>query len=229
MALPRTERRSRRTPHAVQSTRGVLVSSSSASQTDTSLHRSESSRITSLRRSDVLVHAQQAHTTTTTSTYRPGRAGRASRGIATVMDRPKPAEEGEDAVAEKPAEAVDGAGSATPATPSRATSDKRDAYAQRDEDGDSPIPTIENDEPPPALLSPSSESENALESALPRGHTRVSIYVQVFTEMIETVLENESFLFNQEELDMIQRFQGMSCEFRDSPPLQRKRGCSHTK
>lgn len=41
---------------------------------------------------------------------------------------------------------------------------------------------------------------------------RVSIYVQVFEEMLNTVLEYESHLFNEEELEMLARFKTMSCE-----------------
>lgn len=41
---------------------------------------------------------------------------------------------------------------------------------------------------------------------------RVSIYVQVFEEMLNTVLEYESHLFNEEELEMLARFKTMSCK-----------------
>lgn len=41
---------------------------------------------------------------------------------------------------------------------------------------------------------------------------RVSIYVQVFEEMLNTVLEYESHLFNEDELEMLARFKTMSCE-----------------
>lgn len=42
---------------------------------------------------------------------------------------------------------------------------------------------------------------------------RVSIYVQVFEEMLNTVLEYESDLFNAEELEMLARFKTMSCKY----------------
>lgn len=41
---------------------------------------------------------------------------------------------------------------------------------------------------------------------------RVSIYVQVFEEMLNTVLEYESHLFDEAELEMLARFKTMSCE-----------------
>jgi hypothetical protein len=45
---------------------------------------------------------------------------------------------------------------------------------------------------------------------------RISYYVQVFEEMIHTVLEHEAFLFNDEERETIARFSQMSCERRAS-------------
>ena len=65
---------------------------------------------------------------------------------------------------------------------------------------------------PEPLSSPSSEYERQLDAKLPPKQ-RVSIYVQVFEEMIQTVLEHESFLFNDEEKDLIARFAQMSCMY----------------
>lgn len=56
----------------------------------------------------------------------------------------------------------------------------------------------------------SSDDEKLLNKALPPKE-RVSIYVQVFEEMLNTVLEYESHLFNEDELEMLARFKTMSC------------------
>ena len=63
---------------------------------------------------------------------------------------------------------------------------------------------------PEPVSTPSSEYERELDAKLP-AKQRVSIYVQVFEEMIQTVLEHEAFLFNDEEKDLIARFAEMSC------------------
>lgn len=58
----------------------------------------------------------------------------------------------------------------------------------------------------------SEDDEKLLDAKVPAGQ-RISIYVQVFEEMLETVLERESYLFNDEEKDMLARFSTMSCMF----------------
>ena len=57
----------------------------------------------------------------------------------------------------------------------------------------------------------STSDEEALVDRVVPPEQRVSIYVQVFQEMMETVLEHESFLFNEEEIDLMRRFSEMSC------------------
>lgn len=66
---------------------------------------------------------------------------------------------------------------------------------------------------PEPVSTPSSEYEREIDAKLPPKQ-RVSIYVQVFEEMIQTVLEHESFLFNDEEKDLIARFAEMTCASR---------------
>lgn len=56
---------------------------------------------------------------------------------------------------------------------------------------------------------------------------RVSYYVQVFEEMLDTVLQFESHLFNQEELEMLARFKSMSCMFAESALLLLTVFCGH--
>jgi len=56
----------------------------------------------------------------------------------------------------------------------------------------------------------SEDDEKLLDAKVPAGQ-RISIYVQVFEEMLETVLERESYLFDDEEKDMLARFGTMSC------------------
>lgn len=58
----------------------------------------------------------------------------------------------------------------------------------------------------------SSDDERLLDKVITAPKQRVSIYVQVFEEMMQTVLEHESHLFNQNELEMLERFQKMSCK-----------------
>lgn len=66
-------------------------------------------------------------------------------------------------------------------------------------------------------LSPGAEEDLKLIEANLEPKQRVSIYVQVFEEMIETVMAHESHLFNEEEHDLLARFGKMSCEQKLSP------------
>jgi len=73
----------------------------------------------------------------------------------------------------------------------------------------------EEEESEVMVRSPSAEEdERLLVEAKLEPQQRVSIYVQVFEEMIQVVLEHESHLFNEDELDMLSRFGEMSCRLR---------------
>lgn len=45
---------------------------------------------------------------------------------------------------------------------------------------------------------------------------RVSFYVQAVDEMVDAVLENESFLFSEDEVAALRRFREMQCASRSS-------------
>ena len=58
------------------------------------------------------------------------------------------------------------------------------------------------------------DGENALLDKKIAPEERVSIYVLVFEEMLQTAMERESYLFNDEEKELLARFQEMSCKLR---------------
>lgn len=61
-----------------------------------------------------------------------------------------------------------------------------------------------------SVSSSTDDDEKVIDRKVPP-QQRVSIYVQVFEEMLQTVLEKESYLFDDDEIDLIKRFSAMSC------------------
>ena len=98
-----------------------------------------------------------------------------------------------------------------------------DCYASDTVDARTPSPTS-------PTISPASPaaSENSSNSAIQDDarlvdrelapEQRVSIYVLVFEEMLQIVMERESYLFNHEEAELLRRFSEMSCKYQLSGP-----------
>lgn len=80
----------------------------------------------------------------------------------------------------------------------------------------SPAPSITASDVDDALVAAAGDAdqEEAIVDRVVPAQKRISIYVQVFEEMIQTVMEHESFLFNEEEVALIRGFGQMSCELR---------------
>lgn len=110
---------------------------------------------------------------------------------------------------EEPMDAGDLEGQKQPASSANAARASDDSAPQRDQDRDdeqkTPHKPIKDDASPPK------EAGSSTASPL-RPFKQESMYVELFQEMVCTVLAHEHYLFSNEELDLLQAYFEMECE-----------------